>query len=63
MEDNKLIFKIAPDGKLTVEGNGFKGETCLEKSEKYLKALGVTTAQEKKPEYYETAGIDLNIIT
>lgn len=62
MDEKKIVFKIAKDGKLTVEGQGFKGETCLESSKKYLEGLGLTTSQDKKSEYYETAGIDVNCI-
>jgi hypothetical protein len=58
--EKKLIFKIASDGTLSVEGEGFKGETCLESSRKYMEGLGVTVSQEKKPEYYETAGVEIS---
>jgi hypothetical protein len=63
MEDRKIIFKIAGDGQLTVEGEGFKGETCLEKSGKYLSGLGVTLSQEKKSEFYEEAAVELMELT
>lgn len=61
MDARKIVFKIAKDGQLTVEGEGFKGETCLEKSRRYLEGLGLTTGQEKKAEYYETAGVDITV--
>jgi hypothetical protein len=53
MDDKKIIFKIARDGQLTVEGQGFKGQMCLEKSQQYLQGLGVLSKQDKKPEYYQ----------
>jgi hypothetical protein len=60
--DRKIVFKIAKDGQLTVEGEGFQGELCLEKSRKYLEGLGLVTSQDKKAEYYETAGIEINAL-
>jgi hypothetical protein len=53
MDNKKLIFKIAKDGQLTVEGSGFKGASCLEKSQQYLRGLGTISKQDKKPEFYE----------
>lgn len=50
----KIIFKIKGDGELSVEGAGFKGESCLEKSEKYMRGLGKVEKQDKKDSYYET---------
>jgi hypothetical protein len=59
MDTQKIIFKIDQNGGLTVEGVGFKGETCLEKSRAYLDALGVVAKQDKKPEYFENAEVRL----
>jgi hypothetical protein len=64
MEDNlKLLFKIAPSGELTVEGQGVTGPTCLEKADVYLSGLGIISSQEKKAEYYETAGVEIRQLT
>jgi hypothetical protein len=63
MEKKKLVFKIAPDGTLTVEGKGFKGSVCLEKSERYLRGLGVVTHQEKNFEYFDVAGVEITAST
>lgn len=49
----KLIVKIGTDGQTTIEGEGFKGQTCLEKSKKYIEGLGREAKNEKKPEFYE----------
>ena len=60
--DKKIIFKIAKDGQLTVEGSGFQGESCLEKSKQYMQGLGLTSDEQKKPEYYETAGVQNDVL-
>ena len=49
----KLVVKIASDGQLSIEGEGFSGASCLDKSKKYIQGLGVAEKSEKKPEYYE----------
>ncbi len=49
----KLIVKIAEDGQLTIEGEGFKGSACLEKSKKLIEGLGKLEKQTKKNEFYE----------
>lgn len=56
----KILVKIAPDGQLTMEGEGFKGETCLEKSKKYMQGLGTVEKTDKKPEYYEQPEVQIN---
>lgn len=57
----KIIVKIAKDGQLTLEAEGFKGEACLEKTSQYIQGLGIETGNSKKPEFYEqteiTAGL------
>ena len=59
MEERKIIFKIAADGQMTVEADGFTGEACLESSKKYMQGLGLVTGQDKKREFYETAGVEI----
>lgn len=49
----KLVVRIAQDGQLTIEGEGFKGEMCLEKSRKLIEGLGRVEKQNKKNEFYE----------
>jgi hypothetical protein len=64
MEENmKLLFTIAPSGELTVEGQGITGPACLEKADVYLSGLGIIASQEKKIEYYETAGVEIQQFT
>lgn len=56
MGDTKLVFKISPNGELTVEGEGFKGGNCLKEATKYMQALGVVKEQKLKSEYYQGEG-------
>lgn len=52
---SKLIVKIAGDGQVSIEGEGFHGPACLAKSKKYLEGLGKTESTSKKPEFFEAA--------
>jgi hypothetical protein len=48
----KFIFTIDENGKLTVEGQGFKGATCLKETEKLLKVVNVKMQSRRlKAEY------------
>lgn len=49
----KIIVKILPDGTMTVEAEGYTGNSC-EEATKFLKALGEVTGENNKPEYFET---------
>lgn len=49
----KIIVTISPIGKISVEAEGYTGNSC-EEATKFLKALGTVTEEQKKPEYYET---------
>lgn len=49
----KIIVKIPPDGTITVEAEGYAGNSC-EDATKFLKKLGAVTGETLKPEYYET---------
>ena len=60
-DEKKIVFKIAKDGELTVEGQGFKGQSCLEKSKKYLSGLGLATDQRKTREYFEEEQVETAI--
>lgn len=57
----KLIVKIGKDGQTTIEGDGFKGQACLEKSKKYIEGLGKESKNEKKSEFYEQAEVTINM--
>jgi hypothetical protein len=57
----KLKFRVTRKGEVHVEGEGFKGPVCLEKSDKILQGLGKKTKEELKPEYYEQAGVELTV--
>ena len=54
-----IEFKISPDGsEVKVEGKGFKGDQCLSNdvAKGVLKALGETTSEKKKDEYFSHSG-------
>lgn len=57
----KIKFTISKTGEVSVEGEGFKGKTCLEKSASYIQALGLKTAEQLKNDYYvgEEAGVTI----
>jgi hypothetical protein len=57
--EQKIIFIIHKDGQMTVSAEGFKGSACLEKSAEIMRGLGIVTNQQKKPEFYEDAGITI----
>ncbi len=46
---------VAPDGALRVETKGFRGSTCQAASQFVLQALGRSTDEQLKPEFYVQA--------
>ena len=56
----KLIVKIAEDGQLSVEGEGFKGASCLEKSKQLIAGLGRVEKQTKMNEYYDEPEVTIS---
>lgn len=54
MADKKLIIRIAPDGSIVVEADGYVGPACQEIVEKYARLLGKETAREVKAEFHAT---------
>lgn len=55
---NRMITVIVnPAGEVQIDAIGFKGADC-EKATAFLEqALGMATAKERKPEYYQAATI------
>jgi hypothetical protein len=47
---------IGPDGKVSLETRGLKGQSCLAETRGLEKALGRVVRREKTPEYYQQAG-------
>ena len=47
-----IAITISPAGEVTVEALGFKGKGCQAATEAFEKALGVTRATRKKPEFF-----------
>jgi hypothetical protein len=48
-----IEITVDPEGKVTVEGVGFKGKSCDKAMEAYEKALGTSGKKKLKPEYYQ----------
>ena len=46
---------VSPTGEATVQTKGYAGADCLQASKFLEQALGVTTADRKTAEFYETA--------
>ena len=46
---------VSPQGETTVQTRGYAGSDCLQASRFLEQALGVTTADQKTAEYYQTA--------
>jgi hypothetical protein len=45
---------VSPQGETTVQTRGYAGSDCLQASRLLEQALGVTTADHKTAEYYQT---------
>ncbi len=50
-----ITIIVAPDGKTKVETAGFVGQSCKDASKFIEQALGQTTDEQFKPEYFQTA--------
>lgn len=46
---------VAPNGETTVQTRGFAGAECQEASRWLERSLGITAAEQKTSEYYQTA--------
>lgn len=53
--DQHLVIKIAPSGKVDVEANNFNGVGCTEATEQIEIALGSKVDKKFKPEYHNPA--------
>lgn len=51
----RIIIDIGPTGDASIEAEGYKGRQCQLDTEKLEKALGRTTSDTKKPEYFQQA--------
>jgi hypothetical protein len=45
---------VSPTGEVTVQTRGYAGSDCVQASKFLEQALGVTTADHKTAEYYQT---------
>lgn len=50
--DPIIEVTIAPDGKITIEGKGFKAAACEKATAALEKALGKTVSDHRTSEYY-----------
>jgi hypothetical protein len=49
----EVIVTIKPDGKVTIEAEGYTGPTCATITTPYRKALGQELTNTTKPEYWQ----------
>jgi len=52
---------VSPKGETTVQTKGFAGSDCLQASKFLEQALGVSTADHKTSEYYQSAANEQHI--
>lgn len=52
-EPRRMVIKIAPTGKATIEAQNITGSGCGDFTKKMQAALGHTTSDVEKPEYHE----------
>ena len=51
----KVTIRLSPTGEATVTTEGYHGKACKDATKEIEKALGKTTSDVKKPEYYQQA--------
>lgn len=51
----EIVIEIAPDGRLTLRGEGFAGPACLPALQRLANALGVTLSATPTGEYWLSA--------
>ena len=52
---------VSPKGETTVQTKGYAGSDCLQASRFLEQALGVSAAESKTAEFYETAPIEQRV--
>ena len=52
-----IHFRFTKDGKSKIDAEGFTGTTCQDATKFFEEALGKVTANQAKPELYETAAV------
>jgi hypothetical protein len=56
-----LEVVVSPQGEATVQTKGYAGADCLQASQFLETALGVTTADHKTAEFYQSATISQHL--
>ena len=51
-----IVVEISEKGEVKVEAQGVRGQGCAKLTEAIERALGATTADRKKSEYFQQAG-------
>jgi hypothetical protein len=51
----RLLVRVAPDGALTVEADGFQGKVCEAATREIEQALGQSTGRKLKPEHRQVS--------
>ena len=52
---------VAKDGQTTIQTKGYSGSACTEASKWLEEALGITTAERKTTEFFETVKTDQHV--
>ena len=52
-EKLEIMVTIAPDGAVTLETHGLKGQACLAETEALEKALGTVKSRTRTAEWYQ----------
>lgn len=50
----RILVRVAPDGALSVEAEGFQGKGCEDATRPFEQALGVKVQRTLKPEHRQT---------
>ena len=50
----RILVRVAPDGALSVEAEGFQGKGCEDATRPFEQALGVRAERTLKPEHRHT---------
>lgn len=48
-----IIITVAADAGVTIETQGYKGESCANATKIFEEALGIVGDSKKKPEYFQ----------
>jgi hypothetical protein len=58
MNGRTIEVLVSPTGEVSVQTKGFAGSDCLQASKFLEQSLGVTSADRKTADFYETAPVE-----